>query len=106
MKSTKPVSYDLFVAMAIYHITEVKKEPAWFSKIVDFVKDYVSKIDVSNAMDTLEDWSIIYGEYGHTEKGRAGRLYFIETHDGGDFRIKELYDKYWKQIVEENCHGG
>lgn len=105
MKSTKPVSYDLFVAMAIYHLTEVNKEPAHFGRIVEFVQDYVSKEDVSHAMDTLDDWMIIYGEYGPIGDGRAGRLHFIDTHDGGDFRIKELHDKYWDKIVNGKCGG-
>jgi len=106
MKSTTPVSYDLFVAMAIYHLTEVNKEPAHFGRIVEFVQDYVSKEDVSHAMDTLDDWMIIYGEYGPIGNGRAGRLHFIDTHDGGDFRIKELHDKYWDKIVGGNHYGG
>lgn len=101
MKSTKPVDIPLFVAMAIYHLTEVNKEPAHLQRIVEFVKDYVTKEDVWHAMDTLDDWMIIYGEYGPTGNGRAGRLHFIETHDGGDFRIKALHDKYWNQITGE-----
>lgn len=104
MRSTKPVSGDLFVAMMIYHVTEVKKEPIWFSKLVELSKDYMDKITVSHSINTLCDWMIIYGEYGETEKGRAGRLWFIETHDGGVHTIKELYDKYWKQITGDE-HG-
>lgn len=99
MKSIFPVDKPLFVAMAIYHLTEVNKEPAHITRIVEFVKDYLTKEDVSHAMDTLDDWIIIYGEYGPIGKGRAGRLHFIETHDGGDFRIKALHDKYWKEIT-------
>jgi hypothetical protein len=100
MKSIAPMDKPLFVAMAIYHLTEVNKEPAHISRIVEFVKDYLTKEDVSHAMDTLDDWIIIYGEYGSIGGGRAGRLHFIETHDGGDFRIKELHDKYWNLIME------
>lgn len=99
MKSTQPVSSELFVAMMIYHVTDIRKERVWFSKLVDECKDYVSKNTVSEALDTLMDWIIIAGEYGATEKGRAGYLYYIDTHDGGDDRIKQLYDKYWLQIT-------
>ena len=106
MKSTKPVSSELFVAMMIYHITEIKKEPVWFSKLVDSLQDYMTKNIVSESLDTLTDWIIIDGEYGPTDKGRAGYLYHIDTKDDGDFRIKELYDKYWKKIVEGDRYGG
>jgi hypothetical protein len=99
MKSTYPVSSELFVAMAIYYITEVKKEPAHMRKLVEELKDYMDRNVIWEAMDTLEDWLIVYGEYGSIGHGRAGRLYYIETHDGGDFRIKALYDKYWDQIT-------
>ena len=99
MKSHKPVSSELFVAMMIYHITEVEKQPVWLGKLVDRLSDYMDKNHVSEALDTLDDWVIIAGEYGPTENGRAGYLYYIDTKDGGDFTIKKLYDKYWSQIV-------
>lgn len=102
MKSIYPVDKPLFVAMAIYHLTEVNKEPAHLSRIIEFVQNYVTKEDVWHAMDTLDDWMIIYGEYGSTGNGRAGRLHFIETHDGGDFRIKALHDKYWNNIIGDD----
>lgn len=102
MKSTNPVSSELFVAMTIYHITKIKKEPAHLRKLVEELKDYMDRSVIWKAMDTLEDWLIIYGEYGSIGNGRAGRLYMIETHDDGDFRIKALYDKYWNQITGDN----
>ena len=56
----------------------------------------MDKNTVSESLDTLTDWLIIAGEYGATENGHAGRLFFIDTHDGGDFTIRDLYEKYWK----------
>jgi hypothetical protein len=106
MKSTKPVSSELFVAMMIYHITEIKKEPVWFGKLVESLQDYMTKNIVSEALDTLTDWLIIDGEYGPLGGGRAGYLMYIDTHDGGDFRIKELYDTYWDKIVGGDHYGG
>lgn len=97
-KSTQPLSSELFVAVMIHHITDVRKERVWFGKLVDECKDYVPKNTVSEALDTLVDWLIIAGEYGATEKGRAGYLWYVDTKDGGDFRIKELHDKYWATI--------
>jgi hypothetical protein len=98
-KLTHPVSSELFVAMMIYHITEIKKERVWFTKLIDLLSVYMDEHKVSGALDTLTDWVIIDGEYGMTENGRAGYLYYIDTHDGGDFRIKKLYDEFWKQIT-------
>jgi|WetSurMetagenome_2_1015567.scaffolds.fasta_scaffold47849_9 hypothetical protein len=106
MKSTKPVSSELFVAMMIHHIVDVKKERVWFGKLVESLQDYMTKNTVNESLDTLTDWLIIDGEYGATEKGRAGYLYYIDTKDGGDFRIKELHDKYWDKIVGGNHYGG
>jgi|WetSurMetagenome_2_1015567.scaffolds.fasta_scaffold27392_2 hypothetical protein len=101
-KSTKPVSSELFVAMMIYHTTDVIKERVWFSRLVDLLKEYMDKNRVSEALDTLTDWLIIDGEYGATGDGRAGYILYIDTHDGGDDRIKQLHDKYWDTIVSEN----
>ena len=49
------LSNDLKVACEIYRITEVAGERAWFTKLVESFKDRVSKIEVSNALDTLTD---------------------------------------------------
>jgi hypothetical protein len=102
MKSTQPVSSELFVAMMIYHVTEIKKERVWTGKLVNTLQEYMTKLDVHRVLTVLTDWMIITGEYGETEKGRGGYLYYIETHDGGDLRIKELYDKYWVHITGDN----
>lgn len=104
-KSFNPVDKYLFTAMMIYHITEVERKPVWFGKLVESLQDYMSKIDVSASLDTLMDWFIIKGEYGPTGDGRASYLYFIDTWDGGDFRIKKLHDKYWEKITGEKNEG-
>jgi len=98
MRSFKPVDKYLFTAMMIYHITEIKKESIWFTKLVDLLKDYMDKNDVSNSLDTLTDWMVVDGKYGPTENGHVGYLYYIDTKDGGDFTIKKLYDIYWIKI--------
>jgi len=102
MKSTQPVSSELFVAMMIYHVTEIKKERVWTGKLVDALQEYMTKIAVHRALCTLTDWLIIMGEYAETEKSHGGYVYYIETHDGGDYRIKDLYDKYWVHITGDN----
>jgi len=89
------LSDDLKVACEIWHYN-VLKQPIWFSKLVESLSWCMDKQTVSHSIDTLCDWMIIYGEYGPTEKGRAGRLWFIDTHDDGDFRIRDLYEQYWK----------
>jgi hypothetical protein len=94
-KMTCPLSDDLKVACEIWHY-QAKGERVWFTKLVDSLAWCMDKNTVSHSMDTLCDWMIMYGEYGATEKGRAGRLFFIDTHDDGDFRICDLYEKYWK----------
>ena len=89
------LSHELKVACEIWHYNELK-EPIWFSKLVESLSRHMDKIVVSRSIDTLTDWMIVYGEYGETEKGRAGYCLYIDTHDGGDYRIRDLYEKYWK----------
>ena len=92
---TEHLDSYLKVACEIWHYNQLN-EPIHFTKLVDSLKLHMDKPIVSHALDTLEDWMIIYGEYGPTEKGRAGRLWYVDTHDGGDFRIRDLYEKHWK----------
>ena len=68
----------------------------WYTKLIESLAWCMEEKTVSHSLDTLFDWLIIFGEYGATEKGRAGRLFFVDTHDNGDFRIRDLYEKYWK----------
>ena len=97
------LSSELKVACEIWHYN-VLKEPIWFTKLVENLKGYMDKQTVSASLDTLEDWMIAFAEYGPTYDGHAGRVWFIDTHDGGDYRIRDLYEKYWKQ--ERELHGG
>jgi len=92
------LSTDLIVACEIYRMTVVNGERVWFTKLVETLKDKMSKNVVSHAMDTLCDWMLIYGEYGETENGRAGRLFLID--DDHKHRIKDLYDKAQEGFYE------
>ena len=96
---TPTLSSELKVACEIWHYNRLN-EPIWFTKLVSSLEKHMDKKVVSHALDTLTDWMIIYGEYGPTEKGRAGRVWYVDTHDGGDFRIRDLYEKYWRDERE------
>lgn len=92
---TSTLSPELKVACEIWHYNQLN-EPIWFTKLVLSLEKHMDKKAVSHALDTLCDWMIIYGEYGETENGRASYLWYVDTHDGGDFRIRDLYEKCWK----------
>lgn len=94
-KQTSRLSTELKVACEIWHYNQLK-EPIWFTKLVESLSCCMSKIEVSRSLDVLQDWLIIAGEYAETEKGHAGYCWYVDTHDGGDFRIRDLYEKYWK----------
>lgn len=97
-QATKPtLSKELKVACEIWYYN-TKGEAVWISKLVESLKWCMDKKAIWESIDTLCDWMIIYGEYGATEKGRSGRVYYIDTHDGGDYRIRDLYEKYWKDV--------
>jgi hypothetical protein len=89
------LSTELKVACEIWHYNTLG-EPVWLGKLVDSLSWCMDKHAISQSLDILFDWVIIYGEYGATENGRAGRLFFVDTHDGGDYRIRDLYEQYWK----------
>jgi hypothetical protein len=79
----------LKVACEIYHYN-VKNEPINYRKLVESMAWCMDEIEVAESLDTLTEWLIIYGEYD------SAYLYYIDTHDGGDHRIHDLYEKYWK----------
>lgn len=79
----RKLSNDLLVAIQIY-----KSQPSWFSKLVDEFKGILSESEISHCLDTLFDWGIIYGEYGETTPGRAGRL--LKLTEDGVYIISEL----------------
>ena len=97
-QATKPMlSKELKVACEIWHYNTLKK-PIWFTRLVESLAWCMTKNEVSASLDTLTDWLVIYGEYGATDKGRAGYNYHIDTKDDGDFRVRDLYERYWKDV--------
>lgn len=91
----KSLSNELIVACEIWHYNSIN-QPIWFTKLVENLKEHMDKQTVSAALDTLEDWLIAFSEYGPTLEGHVGRVWFIDTHDNGDFRIRDLYEECWK----------
>ncbi len=69
------VRSEIMVAIEIYELSEVKKEPATFSKIVENLG--LEKSVVIHDLNMLSDWCIVKRQYGEVEKGRAGSMYFI-----------------------------
>jgi hypothetical protein len=96
---TCPLSSELKVACEIWHHQSLG-ERVWFGKLVRSLAWCMDKNTVSESLDTLTDWLIIAGEYGAAENGRAGYLYYVDTHYDGDFRVRSLYEKYWR---DERC---
>lgn len=87
------LSNDLKVACEIYRLN-LLKEPAYFSKIVENLKDVMSKLEVSHSFDVLADWSVIRSHYDSIGNGRAGRVHFID--EDSVYMIKPLYEKHWR----------
>ena len=95
------LSKELKVACEIWHYNSLN-EPVWTTKLVQSLEWCMTKIEVIQSLTTLEDWLIIAGEYAPTTKGRAGYVYYVDIKDGGDYRIRDLYEKYWKFEREVN----
>jgi len=70
------VSNSLIVAAYVYEC-EKSGERVWFSKIVSNLK-ILDKQQISHAIDECFDWMILFGEYGETEPGKAGRLLLVD----------------------------
>ena len=93
MERKNPLSNELKVAAEIFHYNK-NNEVIWLSKLVQSLQKKVSKNTISAALDTLFDWGIVKAEYGETDNGRAGRLFFISNE--AKSVISELYSKYWE----------
>jgi hypothetical protein len=87
------ITYDnsLIVAAYIYN-QEQHGVNSWFSKIVND-SPYLTADQVSLAIDECFDWMILYGEYGETVPGKAGRLFFI--YEDAKPMIKDIWDKLY-----------
>ena len=89
----KILSPDLKVACEIWHYQSIG-ERVWFTKLVESLSWCMDKDTISNSLDTLTDWCVVYGGYGETHDGRSGWLLFIDTQN--NHIIKELYETCWK----------
>lgn len=96
MKKIGPLSSDLVVACKIYEC-QLESDRVEFTKLVEGLRGLVAKSTILNALDTLSDWGIVKTEFGETEAGRAGRLYYISGE--AETMIKETYEKFWDKVL-------
>lgn len=89
------LSKEFKVAVVIWEITKENGEIAWFSTMVEKLKDFMSQTTLSRVLKYLESWGMIKVQYGPTQTGHAGRLYSISNEDSDTIRM--LYEKYWKE---------
>ncbi len=87
------------VFLTIYAAQE-KQDRVWFRKMFKLIygKDYqeTDRYEVRKIIKSLkflEDYFIIEGEYGETEKGKIGRLYLINEEGVAPFILKEVLEK-------------
>lgn len=89
----KLLSNEFKVGVAIYYVTAVLREDAWFGKLKDILADYMSTSTLLRMLRFLESWRIIKAEYGPTDTGRAAKLYTLSNEDFET--MKKLYETYW-----------
>lgn len=101
MKKIGPLSLDLVIACQIYEFqsAEVRVE---FTKLVESLNGLVGESTIPSLLRSLSDWGIVTTEYGETDKGRAGRFYYIsgEAYD----MIKETYELFWDKVLKQRKH--
>lgn len=92
------LSDEFKVAAEIFRFNNILKEPIWFTKLAEELKDEMSSSTVLRALNVLSDWGIVKAQYGATGKGRAGRLLYI----AGEARntIESVYEQFWKPVKE------
>ena len=87
------LSKEFQVACAIYELTVKRKEKAWYTKLEPMMKENMSGATLSRVLKYLESWGNSKAQYGETETGRAGKLYYISNEDNETIEL--LYNKYW-----------
>ncbi len=97
MASLEPGPEERIVIAKIYEYNFVKKEPLWFSKLAKLLKNDMHPKKLLKILVWLQDRGYITHEYGETEKGRAGRLIFIDTF--------ETPWKDWARKIYEEVEG-
>ena len=92
------LSDEFKVACAVYEITEIDKKKAFYSVLVERLKDYLTESTILRCLFFLNSWGIIDYYYGETTKDRAGRLCKISEDDKEE--ITKLYETYWKPSIQ------
>jgi len=94
------LSDEFKVACAVYEITEIDKKKAFYSVLVERLKDYLTEPNLLRYLWFLNSWGIVDYCYGETTKDRAGRLYKISEDDKEE--ITKLYETYWKPSIQSD----
>lgn len=95
MKKIGPLTIELVVASAIYHLKKIGKE-ARPRELIELLNGKVMMSELSDILTPLIDWGIVKKEYTRIETGRAGNKYHIS----GEAKnmVKELYKLFWRRI--------
>lgn len=95
MKKIGPLTIDLVVASAIYHLKKSGKE-ARPQELIELLNGKVMMSELPEILTSLMDWGIVRKEYTGIETGRAGNKYRISGE--ANSMIKELYKLYWRRV--------
>lgn len=95
MKKIGPLTIDLVVASAIYHLKKTGEE-ARPQVLVRILNGKVMMSEISDILKSLMDWGIVRKEYTTLESGHAGNIYYITGE--AKSTIRELYELFWWKI--------
>lgn len=95
MKKLGPLTTDLVVASAIYHLKKTGKE-ARTQELVRLLNGKVMMSELPEILTSLMDWGIVRKEYTGIESGRAGNIYYITGE--AKSTIRELYELFWRRV--------
>ena len=92
-----PLSKDLVVACAIYHLELNRKQPR-YPELTEMMKGRIMPAEIPRLLSSLMDWGIVNTEYTGIGTGRAGRMYYISSEANN--MIRELYELYWSKVMK------
>jgi hypothetical protein len=90
IKMQKVLDENLTVLAKIYEMNIVKKEPIWFSKLVELFDGKLSRVQISKALDRLFDLCFIKGDWQKVDE-RWTRTFAISS--CSEYFAREMYEK-------------
>ena len=89
------LSHQFLVACAVYEITEIDNEKAYFPSIVDKLSDIIPEEKVREGLEFMWNWRIVMRQLEYLDDTHENMRWYHYITSSDYKNIKDIYDRFY-----------